>query len=292
MKQKVRKAVFPAAGLGTRFLPASKAIPKEMLCIVDKPTIQYIVEEAVASGVTQVILVTASGKHSMEDQFDKSWELEHLLKERNKDRLLEMTRQLWKMVEVISVRQHEPLGLGHAFYVAKNVVGDEPFLGMLPDDIVYCPDYPCAKQLIDVYNTYKCSVVALMRTPPELIDKYGMVVFEKVEKNVVKVFDCIEKPKPKDAPSNLGIVARYLFTPEIFRALEETKPGVGGEIQITDAIANLARKGRVCGCIFEGKRFDAGDKFGYLEATIHFALKHPELGKRFKAWLKDYVKKI
>jgi len=292
VEKKVRKAVFPAAGLGTRFLPASKAIPKEMLNIVDKPSIQYIVEEAVASGVEQVILVTARGKSALEDHFDKAFELEYLLKERGKKSLLEMSRKLWKMVEVVSVRQHEPLGLGHAFSCAKKVVGDEPFLGMLPDDIVHNPEYPCARQLIDVYEKYHCSVVALMKTPPHLIDKYGMVVFEKVDKNVVKVFDCIEKPKPEDAPSDLGIVARYLFTPEIFQALEETKPGVGGEIQITDAIANLARKGRVYGCIFEGERFDAGDKFGYLEATIHFALHHPELGPRFRAWLKDYAQKL
>ena len=292
MKDKVRKAVFPAAGLGTRFLPASKAIPKEMLTIVDKPTIQYIVEEAVASGVEQVILVTARGKSAMEDHFDKVWELEALLKERGKQSLLEVSQKLWKMVEVISVRQHEPLGLGHAFYCAKSAVGGEPFLGMLPDDMVYSPEYPCAKQLIDIYNKYKCSVVALMKTPEHLINKYGMVVFKKVEDNVVQVFDSIEKPKPKDAPSDLGIVARYLFTPEIFQALEETKPGVGGEIQITDAIANLARKGRMYGCIFKGVRFDAGDKFGFLEATIHYALNHPELGGRFKTWLKDYAKKL
>ena len=292
MKDKVRKAVFPAAGLGTRFLPASKAIPKEMLTIVDKPTVQYIVEEAVASGIEQVVMVTARGKSAIEDQFDKAFELEYLLKARNKHALLEMSEQLWKTAEVVSVRQHEPLGLGHAFYCAKNIVGDKPFLGMLPDDIVYSPEYPCGKQLIDVYHKYNCSVVALMKTPPHLIDKYGMVVFKNVEKNIVQVFDCIEKPNPKDAPSDLGIVARYLFTPEIFTALEETKPGVGGEIQITDAIANLARKGRVYGCIFAGERFDAGDKFGFLEATIHYALRHPELGERFRAWLKEYAKKL
>jgi len=292
LKDKVRKAVLPAAGLGTRFLPASKAIPKEMISIVDKPTIQYIVEEAVASGIKQVVLVTARGKCPIEDHFDKVWELEHILRERGKNGLLEVSQALWKMVEVISVRQHEPLGLGHAFYCAKNVVGDEPFVGMLPDDIVDCPDYPCARQLIDVYNKYKCSVVALMKTPPRLIDKYGMVKFKPVEGNVVQVFDSVEKPKPSEAPSDLGIVARYLFTPEIFQALEETKPGVGGEIQITDAIANLARKGRMYGCIFKGERFDAGDKFGYLEATVHFALQHPELGDRFRKWLKEYVSKI
>ncbi len=292
VKNKVRKAVFPAAGLGTRFLPASKSIPKEMITVVDKPIIQYIVEEAVESGVEQVILVTARGKSALEDHFDKVYELEDLLDRRGKKDLLEASRKLWNMIEVVSVRQHEPLGLGHAFYCAKQVVGDEPFLGMLPDDMVDSPGYPCAKQLIDVYHKYDCSVVALMKTPPELIDKYGMVKFEQVEGNVVKMFDCVEKPRPADAPSDLGIVARYLFTPEIFQALEETKPGVGGEIQITDAIANLARKGRMYGCIFSGERFDAGDKFGYLQATVHYALKHPELGARFSDWLKQYLKKI
>jgi UTP--glucose-1-phosphate uridylyltransferase len=292
LKDRVRKAVFPAAGLGTRFLPASKAIPKEMITIVDKPSIQYMVEEAVASGVEQIIMVSARGKAAIEDHFDKIWELEHLLKERKKDKLFEECEKLWKMVEVISVRQHEPLGLGHAFHCAKNTVGDEPFLGMLPDDIVYCPEYPCAKQLIDVYNKHKCSVIALMKVPKEVIDKYGMVVFKNVEGNVVQILDCVEKPKPEKAPSDLAIVARYLFTPDIFKTLEQTKPGVGGEIQITDAIASLARQGKVYGCVFKGQRFDAGDKFGYLEATVHFALNHPELGGRFRSWLKDYVKKL
>ncbi len=289
---KVRKAVFPAAGLGTRFLPASKAIPKEMIPVVDKPVIQYIVEEAVASGVEQVIFVTAQGKSAMEDHFDKAYALEDLLDKRGKQKMLGDCRDLWTRVEVVSVRQHEPLGLGHAFACARNVVGDEPFLGMLPDDLVDNPGYPCAKQLVDVYNKYQCSVVALMKTPRELIDKYGMVVSKPVSDNVVQVFDCVEKPKPEDAPSDLGIVARYLFTPEIFQALSETKPGAQGEIQITDAIARLARKGRVYGCIFKGERFDAGDKLGYLQATIHYGLKHPELGAQFKAWLKNLVQGI
>ncbi len=293
MKQEVKKAVLPSAGLGTRFLPASKAIPKEMLPIVDKPVIQYIIEEAVASGVRQIILVTARGKSAIEDHFDKVWELEDLLERRGKTELLKQVRELWNMVEVVSVRQHEPLGLGHAIYCAHNLIEqDEPFLVMLPDDMVDNPEYPCARQLIDVYEKYKCSVVALMEVPEELISKYGMVRFEEVEEGVVKVLDCVEKPSPDKAPSNLGIVARYLFTPEIFSALEETKPGVGGEIQITDAIARLAKEGKVYGCVFKGKRFDAGDKFGYLQATIHYALKHPELGERFKAWLKDFLKNL
>jgi len=292
LKSKVRKAVFPAAGLGTRFLPASKAIPKEMVSVVDKPVIQYIVEEAIESGVEQIILVTARGKGAMEDHFDKAYELEDLLEKRGKKALLKTCQELWQKVEVVSVRQHEPLGLGHAFYCARNLIGDEPFLGMLPDDMVDSPGNPCAKQLIDVYNKYQCSVVALIKTPPELIDKYGMIVFKPVEKNIVQVLDCVEKPKPEEAPSDLGIVARYLFTPEIFEALEETKPGALGEIQITDAIARLARKGRVYGCIFQGERFDAGDKLGYLQATIHYALKHPELGVRFRTWLKEFSRKL
>lgn len=289
---KVRKAVFPAAGLGTRFLPASKSIPKEMIPVVDKPVIQYIVEEAIASGIEQIIFVTARGKSALEDHFDKAYDLEDLLEKRGKKELLEICQELWKKVELVSVRQREPLGLGHAFYCARNVVGEEPFLGMLPDDMVDSPGYPCGQQLIDVYRKYQCSVVALMKTPPELMEKYGMVKFQQVEKKVVQVLDCVEKPKREEAPSDLGIVARYLFTPEIFEALSETKPGALGEIQITDAIARLARKGRVYGCIFQGERFDAGDKLGYLQATIHYALKHPELGDRFRAWLKEFSSKI
>ena len=292
MGKKVRKAVLPSAGLGTRFLPASKAIPKEMLPIVDKPVIQYIIEEAVASGVEQIILVTARGKSAIEDHFDKNWELEDLLEKRGKSELLKESQQLWQMVEVVSVRQHEPLGLGHAIYCARNLVKDEPFLVMLPDDMVDNPEYPCARQLIEVYERFGCSVVALMKVPEELISKYGMVKFEQVDKNMVQVWDCVEKPAPESAPSDLGIVARYLFTPEIFSALEKTKPGVGGEIQITDAIAQLAQQGKVYGCIFEGERFDAGDKFGYLQATIHYALKHPQLGERFRAWLKNFCKDL
>lgn len=285
---RVRKAVVPAAGLGTRFLPACKSIPKEMLCLVDKPLIQYIFEEAYASGVEQFIVVTARGKSSMEDHFDLSYELEDILRRRGKEKALEEVSRLWRMMEVFSVRQHEPLGLGHAIYCARNIVGDEPFLVMLPDDIVDNPSYPCAKQLVDVYEKFSGPVVALMEVPEHMFEKYGMVKFERVEENVVRVFEMIEKPKPSEAPSNLGIVARYLFTPDIFRAIEETKPGWGGEIQITDAIRILADRRPVYGCIFSGRRFDAGDKLGYLEATVHFGLKHPELKERFR----DYLEKV
>lgn len=286
MAAKIKKVVIPAAGLGTRFLPASKAIPKEMLCLVDKPIIQYIIEEAAQAGVEQVVLVTARGKSAIEDHFDISYELEDTLKKRGKDDLVEACERLHEMVEVISVRQQEPKGLGHAILCAKHVVGNEPFLVMLPDDIVYNPSYPCASQLIDVYNKHGCAVVAIMQVPDHMISLYGIVKHEKVEKNVYRIWDMIEKPAPEEAPSDLGIVAMYLFPPEIFEAIEKTEPGKGGEIQITDAIRRLAGEGTVYGCKFEGQRFDAGDKFGYLEATVHFALKHPAMGERFKAFLK------
>ncbi len=289
---RIRKAVIPAAGLGTRFLPASKAIPKEMLCLVDKPIIQYIVEEAAEAGIEQVILVTGRGKSAMEDHFDISYELEDSLRRRGKSELLDLCERVHGLVEVIAVRQHEPRGLGHAISCAKPVVGDEPFLVMLPDDIVDNPGNSCARQLIDIYRKYQAAVVAIMEVPPHMISLYGIVKYEHVERNVYRIWDMIEKPEPSEAPSNLGIVTQYLFPSEIFDAIAETAPGIGGEIQITDAIRKLASEKAVYGCKFEGQRFDAGDKFGYLEATVHFALKHPELGERFSAWLKKKAAEI
>jgi UTP--glucose-1-phosphate uridylyltransferase len=292
MGVKIRKAVIPAAGMGTRFLPASKAIPKEMLCLVDKPIIQYIMEEAAEAGIEQVVLITCRGKSTMEDHFDISYELEDALRSRDKSDLLELCERVHQLVEVIAVRQQEPKGLGHAIFCAKPVVGDEPFLVMLPDDIVDNPGYPCSRQLIDVYQKYQGAVVAIMEVPEHMISRYGIVKHEHVEGNVYRIWDMIEKPEPSEAPSNLGIVAQYLFPPEIFDAIAETSPGIGGEIQITDAIRRLASERTVYGCKFEGQRFDAGDKFGYLEATVHFALKHPELGERFSAWLKKKAQEI
>jgi len=291
-KKRIRKAVIPAAGLGTRFLPASKAIPKEMLPVVDKPILQYIVEEAAASGIEQVILVTGRQKTALEDHFDVSYELEDTLRKRKKDRLLEMCRQLRDLVEVVAVRQHEPLGLGHAILCARLAVGDEPFAVMLPDDLVDGEGRPGIKQLMEVYEERGEAVVGLIEVPPHQISWYGIVKPKPVAKNLYRVWDMIEKPKPQEAHSNLGIVARYVFPPAIFRAIEETRPGWGGEIQITDAIRRLAGERPVYGWVFQGRRFDAGDKFGWLEATLHYALKHPELGGRFRALLLDQARRL
>ena len=292
MKKRIRKAVIPAAGLGTRFLPATKAIPKEMLPVVDKPILQYIVEEAAASGIEQVILVTGRQKTAIEDHFDVSYELEDTLRRRGKDRQLELCVKLRELVEVVVVRQHEPMGLGHAILCGKGAVGDEPFAVLLPDDLVDGEGRPGIRQLIDVYEEYHEAVVGLIEVPPHQLSWYGMVKHEPVRKNLYRVWDMIEKPKPEDAPSNLGIVARYVFPPEIFRAIEQTPPGSGGEIQITDAIRRLAGERTVYGWVFQGQRFDAGDKFCYLEATLHYALKHPELGERMRALLLEQARSL
>lgn len=287
---KIRKAVIPAAGLGTRFLPTTKAVEKEMIPIVDKPLIQYMVEEAAASGIEQVVLVTARGKSSMEDHFDVAYELEDTLDKKGKDDLLNEVRRTTGLAEIVSVRQHRPLGLGHAIGCARGVVGNEPFVVLLPDDMIDNPDYPGCRQMMDVYDKHGESVVALLDVPDHQISLYGMVEYEKVEERVVRVKDCIEKPAPEQAPSKLGIVARYLFTPDIFEAIDNTPPGKGGEIQITDAIRTRAKENKVLGLVFEGARFDAGDKLGYLEATLHYGLKHPELGEKFKKMIKEKLK--
>jgi len=287
----IRKAVIPAAGLGTRFLPATKAIPKEMIPIVDKPLLQYMVEEAAESGIEQVILVTAAGKQAMEDHFDTAYELEQALEKKGKTGLLKEVRRLTRLCEIVSVRQHAPLGLGHAIGCARPAVGDEPFVVLLPDDMIYNPEYPGCKQMMDVHQEYGRSVVALMEVPQRQISWYGMVEYEKVKDRVVRVKRSVEKPEPEDAPSNLGIVARYLFTPDIFEAIENTKPGAGGEIQITDAINTMAGEGKVLGLVFEGRRFDAGDKLGFLEATLHYAMVHPELGQEFRRMAKKMIEK-
>jgi len=288
---KIRKAVIPAAGLGTRFLPATKCFPKEMIPVVDKPLIQYMVEEAAASGIEQVVLVVSRGKDQLASHFDAAPELEDALKEKKKTALLDEVRRLNGLCEIIAVRQERPLGLGHAIGCARGVVGDEPFVVMLPDDMIFCPEYPGCKQLMDVYEKYGESVVGLIETPPHQVSWYGMVKFEPVADKVVRVLDCIEKPKPEEAPSNLGIVARYLFTPDIFDAIAQTPPGIGSEIQITDAIKRRAREGKIMGRIFDGLRFDAGDKLGFLEATLHYALHHPELGGRFREMAREMLNK-
>ena len=290
MIAKVRKAVFPAAGLGTRFLPATKAMPKEMLPLVDKPLIQYGVEEAIQSGVQNIIIVTGRGKSAIEDHFDVSFELEHLLASRNKKDILQQVRDISGMMDVSYVRQKEALGLGHAVLRAKELVSKEPFAVILSDDVIDS-DVPCLRQLIDVYEFYGASVVALMEVPKDSISAYGVVDAEPVDHNGTKnrlyrIRNMVEKPKVEDAPSNLAIIGRYVLTPEVFASIEAVEPGKGGEIQLTDGLKHLLRSRPVYGYKFEGTRFDAGDKLGFLKATVEFALKRHDLGNEFKEYLK------
>ena len=290
MIQKVRKAVFPAAGLGTRFLPATKAQPKEMLSLVDKPLIQYGVEECIDSGVQNIIIVTGRGKASIEDHFDVSFELEHLLESKKKDDLLQSVRKISDMMDVSYVRQKEALGLGHAVLRARELVGPEPFAVVLSDDVI-AAERPCIRQLLDVYEYYGASVVALMEVPKDKISAYGVVDAEPVAhdgKNgrLFRIKNMVEKPKAEDAPSNLAIIGRYVLTPEIFQSLTEIPPGSGGEIQLTDGLKHLLKSRPIYGLLFEGERYDAGDKLGFLKATVEFALKRPDLGGDFREYLK------
>jgi UTP--glucose-1-phosphate uridylyltransferase len=290
MLPKVRKAVFPAAGLGTRFLPATKAQPKEMLPVVDKPLIQYGVEEAMHSGIQNIIIVTGRGKSSIEDHFDVSFELEQLLESKNKGDMLHMVRAISDMIDVSYVRQKEALGLGHAVHRAKELVGNEPFAVVLSDDII-ASQTPCIRQLLDVHEYYGASVLALMEVPKEQISAYGVVDAELVADNgrqnrLFRIRNLVEKPKPADAPSNLAIIGRYVLTPEIFTSVEAIEPGSGGEIQLTDALKYMLRNRPIYGLKFEGKRFDAGDKLGFLKATVEFALNRHDLGHDFREYLK------
>lgn len=287
MSQRVRKAVFPAAGQGTRFLPATKVIPKEMLALVDKPIIQYGVEEAIASGIEDIIFVTGRGKVAMEDHFDLSPELDALLEKRGKKDLLAISRGVASLARISSVRQPEPLGLGHAVLCAKDLVGDEPFAVILPDDVIDAQT-PCLKQMIDVFNEKGGSVLATMSIDGPAISAYGVLAGSRDAANE-RIYNCtgmVEKPKLEDAPSNQAIIGRYILTPAIFGLLEKTKSGAGGEIQLTDGIRALAQQEKVFGYTFEGKRFDAGDKFGMLQATVEFALKRPEFAEKFGEYLK------
>ncbi|MDE3202542.1 MAG: UTP--glucose-1-phosphate uridylyltransferase GalU [Acidobacteriota bacterium] len=288
MKKKVRTAVFPAAGLGTRFLPATKVIPKEMLALVDKPIIQYGVEEAIESGIEHVIIITGRGKGAMEDHFDHSFELDATLERRGKTELLEVSRHVATMARISYVRQKEPLGLGHAVLCAKELVGDEPFAVILPDDVIDA-EVPCLKQMIDVFNEREGSVIATQTVEGPAISAYGVLAGSPDPKNP-RIFNCtgmVEKPKLEDAPSKQAIIGRYVLTPRIFELLETTTPGAGGEIQLTDGIKALLKEEKVYGYTFEGKRFDAGDKFGMLQATVEFALKRPEFGEKFREYLKS-----
>jgi UTP--glucose-1-phosphate uridylyltransferase len=284
----IRKAVFPAAGLGTRFLPATKAQPKEMLPLVDKPIIQYVVEEAVAAGLTNIIIVTGRGKYAIEDHFDISSELEHLLERHGKHDLLEQVRAISSMIKVSYVRQGETLGLGHAVLMAKDLVGDEPFAVMLGDDIIDSAA-PCIQQMAKAYERLGGSFLALHRVPRSEISAYGVIRGEPQpgDERVFRITDLVEKPSADKAPSDLAIIGRYILTPEIFHILEHTPPDKQGEIQLTNALRTLLEKQAIYGYEFEGARHDAGNKLGFLRATVEFALKRPDLGQAFREYLKS-----
>ncbi|HZK28446.1 MAG TPA: UTP--glucose-1-phosphate uridylyltransferase GalU [Thermoclostridium sp.] len=286
---KVHKAIIPAAGLGTRFLPATKAQPKEMLPIVDKPTIQFIVEEAVASGIEDIIIVTGRNKRAIEDHFDKSYELEEVLKKTHKEELLALVKDISNLVNIHYIRQKEPKGLGHAIHCAKAFIGNEPFAVLLGDDIVKS-DVPCLKQLIDVYDEYKTTVLGVQRVPQEDVSKYGIVAGKQVDDRVTKVTDMIEKPEQDEAPSNIAILGRYIISPSIFSYLENATPGKGGEIQLTDALKEMMQHEAMYAYDFIGKRYDVGNKMGFLQATVEFALDRDDLKDEFSSWLKQSIK--
>lgn len=285
MSKKIRKAIIPAAGLGTRFLPATKAQPKEMLPIVDKPTIQYIIEEAVASGIEEILIITGRSKKCIEDHFDKSVELELELEKSGKEEMLKMVRDISDMVDIHFIRQKEPKGLGHAISCAKTFVGNEPFAVLLGDDIVYNEGKPCLKQLIDCYDEYNTSVLGVQTVEAKDVNKYGIVNGIHIEDRVYKVKGLVEKPAVEEAPSNVAILGRYIITPRIFKILEETKPGKGGEIQLTDALKTLVENEAMYAYNFNGRRYDVGDKLGFLQATVEMALKREGLRDDFIKYL-------
>ncbi len=289
--KRVRKAVIPVAGMGTRFLPASKAIPKEMLTIVDRPTIQYIVEEVVASGIEEIIFVTSEGKSAIENHFDYDFQLDTMLEQKGKKKILEEVRHIANLIDIVSVRQKKPLGLGHAILTTKNVVGNEPFLVLLGDDLVIGPT-PCCKQMLNLFTNIPESIVAIQHVAPGETHLYGIVEGEQVEDGVYKVSRMIEKPAPGTTDSDMAIIGRYLLQPDIFDLLERTTPGHGGEIQLTDALQALARRRAMYAYQFQGTRYDAGDKLGYLKAIVAFALRHPELKDEFCNYLKEVTAEI
>jgi UTP--glucose-1-phosphate uridylyltransferase len=282
---KIRKAVFTAAGLGTRLLPATKAQPKEMLPLVDKPIIQYVVEEAVASGIEQIIIVTGRGKRAIEDHFDIAFELEYFLSQKGNNGALTEMRQISDLADICYIRQKAPLGQGHAILVTKYLVGDEPFAVFFADDIIDS-DVPCMKQMMAVYERYKCAVVAVQEVPREAIARYGVIAAQPIDDRIYRVTGFVEKPRLEEAPSNLGIVGRYILTPEIFDILEKMSPGQGGEIWLADALHQLLERQAIYGYRFEGTRYDTGNKLGYLKATVEYALKRPDLGEEFLAYLR------
>lgn len=292
----VKKAIIPAAGLGTRFLPATKAQPKEMLPIVDKPTIQYIIEEAVASGIEEILIITGRNKRAIEDHFDKSVELEKELELHKKTELLNMVQKISNMVDIYYIRQKEPKGLGHAISCAETFVGNEPFAVMLGDDVVDSK-VPCLKQLIDCYDEYKTSIIGVQEVAKDDVYKYGIVKGMYIEDRVYKVKGLVEKPKVEEAPSNIAILGRYIITPSIFKILKNTIPGKGGEIQLTDALKTLIKCEAIYAYNFQGRRYDVGDKLGFLQATVEYALKRKELREPFMHYLltleeTDFFKEI
>ncbi len=284
MQKGITKAVFPAAGMGTRFLPATKASPKEMLPLVDKPLIQYVIEEAVASGIEEVVLVTGRNKRAIEDHFDVAFELEEDLKAKGKHKLLSEVQRISNLVTFCYIRQKKALGLGHAVLTSKRVVGDEPFAVLLGDDIIDS-DVPALKQMMAVYERYPSTILAIQKVPKSQTQHYGIIDAKKIEDGIYLVKDLVEKPSPDQAPSNLAIIGRYILTPEIFRALERTRPGKGGEIQLTDGLRLYMKKQPIYAYEFKGLRHDAGDKLGFLKATVEFGLKNAEFGRAFRKYL-------
>jgi len=292
-KKKVKKAIIPAAGWGTRFLPATKAQPKEMLPIVDKPAIQYTVEEAVASGIEDIIIVTGRNKRAIEDHFDRATELEMVLKEKGQHDLLNLIEDISNLVDIHYVRQKEALGLGHAIYCARKFIGDEPFAVLLGDDLIDA-EVPCLRQLMDIYDQYQASVLAVQEVRREDVSRYGIVKpmtgDDTAGKNYFRVEDLVEKPAVDEAPSNFAVIGRYIINPEVFEILGRIKPGAGGEIQLTDALGELVKTQPIYACVFNGERYDVGDKLGFLEATVMYALANPELGPEFRKFLKNLTK--
>ncbi|MDK2820206.1 MAG: UTP--glucose-phosphate uridylyltransferase [Clostridia bacterium] len=284
----VKKAVIPAAGWGTRFLPATKAQPKEMLPIVDKPTIQYIVEEVVNAKMEDILIITGKNKRAIEDHFDRSQELENILHEKAQKDLLSMVENISSLADIYYIRQKEQLGLGHAVYCAREFIGNEPFAVLLGDDIIINKP-SCLEQMLSIYKDVKATILAVQEVPEDEVNKYGIIEPEDIDGPIIKVKDMVEKPDPDKAPSNLAVIGRYILVPEIFPLLEKVKPGAGGEIQLTDALRMLAKNSPVYAYRFEGKRYDVGDKLGYLQATIEIALFHPDLSKPFREYLANII---
>jgi UTP--glucose-1-phosphate uridylyltransferase len=282
---KLRKAVIPVAGLGTRFLPATKTVPKELLPIVDIPSIQYVVQEAVDAGIEEIIFVTGRGKDGIEDHFDDAPELEQVLTDRGHTEMVKMLRRIAEMTEVVSVRQKKPLGLGHAVLCARDLVGDEPFAVMLADDLID-NETPCIRQLLHIFEETEESVIALMEVPLEEVHQYGVIKGKEIKQRLYQIEATVEKPQAKDAPSRMAIIGRYVLRPEIFSILQKLPPGKGGEIQLTDGLAQLVRERKVFGCEFLGDRYDIGDKFGFVRATVAYALKRPDLKDKVLEYLK------